>query len=799
MSTKDTLITNIPVLPLRGLVVFPKTIIHLDVGRKKSINAINHAMNNNQLIFASAQFDASQSEVKVNDLYQMGVVARIVQVVRQPDNSLRVVLEGLFRAEIKYVVENRLYLSADVERIFETGELDSLKESALVRALKSVFEQYMELNPKIPSDIMFKVGLSTGCSELADYLAGNLILDYVNKQTVLEVINVETRAETVLEILSDELVILELEKEIAEKTKANIDRGQREMFLREEMRIIQDELGGDDNPDFEADNLRELIREANLGEEIENVLLKECTKLERMPYGSQEASVIRTYIDTCLDLPWHTYTEENIDLVKVRSALDKNHYGLEKVKDRIIESLAVRKLNPDSKGNIICLVGPPGVGKTSIAMSIADDINRKSVRISLGGVKDEAEIRGHRRTYIGSMPGRIIAGMKKAGSMNPLMVLDEIDKLSNDYKGDPTSALLEVLDGEQNTAFVDHYLDIPFDLSDVMFITTANDLSAIPEPLKDRMDVIELTSYTREEKFNIAKRHLVKKQLLNCGLNTKLFRLTDSAIYKLIDSYTREAGVRSLERLIAKLMRKAAVTVVNDSTPVRISASDLTQYLGPEKYTGDYFSEYDQVGVANGLAWTSVGGEILPIEVAVLEGTGKIELTGSLGDVMQESAKTAITCIRSRCEQYGIDKNFYSKKDIHIHAPEGAVPKDGPSAGITMATAICSALADIPVRHDLAMTGEITLRGRVLPIGGLKEKSMAAYKSGIRTVIIPDKNLADINEIDSAVKDKVKFIPVSTIGEVLDIALQKPETAKSKSRSAKNSKVTNSSTIRQGS
>ena len=771
MIENDILICDIPVLPLRGIVVFPKMMLHLDVGRKKSINAINNAMKGDQRVFVSAQFDASDSNPIVNDLYQMGVVARVVQVVKQPDNSIRVLLEGLFRAEIKYVVDNASFLCADVMQVYTDGCEDESVETALVRSLKKVFENYMELNTKLPSDIMFKVGLCNDCEDLSDYIAGHIPLDYRNKQTILEMTDAQERAENLISMLNNDLAVIRIEREIADRTKANLEQGQREMFLREELRAIQEELGDKENPDMEAENLQNAIIEKKMGEEAEKILIKECAKLDRLPFGSQEAALIRTYIDTCLELPWNTYTQENIDLKKVRIALDKKHYGLNKVKDRIIESLAVRKLNPNSKGNIICLVGPPGVGKTSIALSVAEDINRKSVRISLGGVRDEAEIRGHRKTYIGSMPGRIISGMIKAGSMNPLMVLDEIDKLSNDYKGDPSSALLEVLDSEQNASFVDHYIDMPFDLSDVMFITTANDIHSIPEPLRDRMDVIELSSYTREEKFNIAKKHLVKKQIVNNGLDNKTFKLTDSAIYALIDKYTREAGVRSLERIISTIMRKAAVKIINEDTTVKITASDLEELLGPAKYTGDYFSQKAQVGVANGLAWTSVGGEILPIEVAVMDGTGKIELTGSLGDVMQESAKTAITCIRSRCKEYGIDTEFYKNKDIHIHAPEGAVQKDGPSAGITMATAIFSALTNKKVRSDVAMTGEITLRGRVLPIGGLKEKSIAAYKNNINTVIIPKKNYPDISEIDPVVRNKVNFIAVETLDEVLDIMI----------------------------
>lgn len=783
MDTNNTLVSNIPVLPLRGIVLFPKMMLHLDVARKKSVNAINYAMNNEQFIFVSAQFDASDSNPVVNDLYQMGTVARVVQVVKQPDNSLRVLLEGIYRAEIKFIVENKSFLMADVMKVDTEICDDDITEAALIRTLKNTFESYMELNPKLPSDILFKVGLCSKSDELSDYIAGHIPLDYRNKQIVLEITDAQERTENLINLINNDLAVIKLEREITDRTKANIEQSQREIFLREEMRAIQEELGDREDPDSEGDNLRAAILEKKMDKEVEELLLKECSKLERLPYGSQEAALIRSYVETCVELPWNVYTEENIDLIKVREALDKKHYGLDKVKDRIIESLAVRKLNPNSKGNIICLVGPPGVGKTSIALSIAEDINRNAVRISLGGVKDEAEIRGHRRTYLGSMPGRIISGMKRAGSMNPLMVLDEIDKLSNDYKGDPTSALLEVLDNEQNFAFVDHFLDIPFDLSSVMFITTANDLHAISEPLRDRMDIIELSSYTREEKFNIAKRHLIKKQLENNGLNSKNFRITDAAIYALIDSYTKEAGVRSLERIIAKLMRKAAVKIISYDVNVRIGIKELNEYLGPAKYTGDYFSEKDQVGVSNGLAWTSVGGEILPIEVAVMDGSGKIELTGSLGDVMQESAKTAITCIRSRCKDFNIDPDFYKNKDIHIHAPEGAIPKDGPSAGITMATAICSALTNIKVKHNIAMTGEITLRGRVLHIGGLKEKSMAAYKNSIKTVIIPSKNVPDLAEIDPVVRNTVEFVAVETIDEVLNLVLASNNTFKRKTNS----------------
>ena len=771
MDNLENMIIDIPVLPLRGIVVFPKMMLHFDVVRKKSIAAINRAMSGDQLIFAVAQEDASKSAVIASDLYQVGTVSKVVQMVKQPDGSLRVVLEGLYRAEIKYISEGRSGFVADIEKLAETAPENSLNELALVRSLKSSFEKYVKLNPKLPADIMFKIGLSENAGDLSDFVASNIVLDYRKKQCILEGLATDLRIETLIELINDELVILDIEKDINERTRSNIDRNQRDMYLREELRAIREELGDFDDPEAESDDIRDRIKALNLNNDVEEILLKECSKMERMPFGSQEAALIKTYLDTCLELPWNTYTEENINLDAVRKALDKNHYGLTKVKERIVESLAVRKLNPDSRGNIICLVGPPGVGKTSIAVSVGEAIGRNTARISLGGVKDEAEIRGHRRTYLASMPGRIIAGIKRAKSSNPLLVLDEIDKLSNDYKGDPTSALLEVLDSEQNFEFHDHYLDIPYDLSKVMFITTANDIHAIPEPLKDRMDVIEIPSYTREEKFHIAKKHLIKKQMIECGLSNKTFKINDSAIYTLIDSYTKEAGVRSLERVIANVMRKSAVKLIDGADTVKIDKNALESLLGPKKYQLDLVEKKDLIGVVNGLAWTSVGGELLPIEVAVNVGTGKIELTGSLGDVMKESAKTAITCVRSIAKEYSIDVDFYKNKDIHIHAPEGAVPKDGPSAGITMTTALISALTGKAVKQNVAMTGEITLRGRVLPIGGLKEKSMAAYKSGAKTVIIPAKNSSDIAEIDPVVKENVEFIPVNNISEVLEIAL----------------------------
>ena len=789
---------NIPVLPLRGLVVFPKMMLHFDVGRKKSAEAIAKAMSEDQLIFLASQKDASVSDPELNDIYSVGVVCKIIQVLKQPDDITRVVVEGQYRARIISQVECESHIEAMISPIKEKKHINTARELALVRLLKETFESYMDLTPKLPADILFKIGLSTNAGELADYVAGNVVLDNNIKQSVLETIDVSDRLETLIDALQNEIYILEIEQEILDKTKDKIDQSQREYFLREQLRTIEEELGQDDSPEVEGQKLRDKINALIISEDNKNALLKECSKLEKMPYGSNEASVIRTYIDTCLELPWNQSTEEKIELSKVRKELDKNHYGLTKVKERIIEQIAVRKLTDKAKGQIICLVGPPGVGKTSIAQSIAKAINRKSERIALGGVKDEAEIRGHRRTYIGSMPGRIITAVKKCKVNNPLLILDEVDKLSNDYKGDPTSALLEVLDAEQNHSFHDHYIDMPFDLSNVMFITTANDYDAIPAPLRDRMEVIELDSYTRQEKFFIAKKHLVLKQLELNGLTKKNLKITDKALYMLIDSYTKESGVRTLERVIASVMRKSAVKIIDEVAEViKVTDKDIENLLGPVKYIDDSKNKKDEIGVVNGLAWTSVGGTLLPIECAILPGNGKIELTGSLGEVMQESAKTAISCIRSKAQIYNLNVDFYKDFDIHIHAPEGAVPKDGPSAGITMATAIYSALSLNAVRHDFAMTGEITLLGKVLPIGGLKEKAMAAHKSGIRNVIIPKDNERDLVEIDETVRNSINFIPVSTIDEVLRIAVKPSAKLKDKHKAdviINNNKSTRKST-----
>ena len=771
MNVQEGMTSIMPVLPLRGLVIFPGMLIHFDVAREKSVNALYSAMGSDQHIFVVAQKDPAIDAPLKDDVFETGVVAKIVQLVKQPENMVRVVIEGQYRAEIKEYNADGEFISAIVEPVKYIKDKTTVMNLALVRSVRNVFEEYLRYMPKMPSDILYKSQNAKNADDFSDFIAANIQAGFESKQRILATKDVTERLEFILDFLTNEVYLLKIERELTDKARAKIDESQKEYMLREQLQIIKSELG-EDEPDDEIREYEEKIKELKLPEEVETTLLKECAKLDKTPFMSQEATVIRTYLDTCLELPWNVYSEDDIDLKRVAESLDKNHYGLKKVKERFLEYLAVKKNAPDMKGQIICLLGPPGVGKTSIAKSVAEAIGKKYARVALGGVRDEAEIRGHRRTYVGSMPGRIINAMKQAGTMNPLIVLDEIDKLASDYKGDPTSALLEVLDSEQNNTFTDHYIDFPFDLSDVMFVTTANDYSTIPAPLRDRMEVIELQSYTLVEKINIAKKHLIPKQLKNCGLNAKDFKFTPKAVEMIINNYTKEAGVRNLERTIASVMRKSVYKkLTEDIEKITISNKDLEELLGPAKYSDSEKSNKDEVGYVNGLAWTSVGGELLPIEIAVMQGTGKIELTGSLGDVMKESAKTAVTCIRSHADELNIDPMFYSTKDIHIHAPEGAVPKDGPSAGITMATALYSALSNKKVRHDVAMTGEITLRGKVLPIGGLNEKSMAAYKNGVKTVIIPKENSRDLAEIDEEVKNNVTFIPVSDIKEVLKIAV----------------------------
>ena len=767
---------EMPVLALRGMVVFPEMLLHFDVGRKISALAIEKAMETDQKIFVSAQIDTAIDSPEVDDLYSTGVVAEIKQIVRQPDNIIRVVIEGKYRAKVlSEGKRKKKYLTGMVSRV-EDIHADSSIEIGLMRSLKDLFERYLSVVPKFPPDIIYKIATTKDTGKVCDYIASNTRMEYEMKQEILEAAEVDERMEALIAHLTDEIFILEVEDSVHRMTRERIDEHQREYYLREQLKVIEEELNMADDFDGDVKEYVDKINSLELADDVKKVLMRECDKLAALPFGSQEANVVRSYLDVCLELPWNTFDEEVIDIDYAKNILEKNHYGLSKVKERIIEALAVRKLSPDVKGQILCFVGPPGVGKTSIAQSIAKAINRKCQRIALGGVHDESEIRGHRRTYLGSMPGRIMNAIKLAGTSNPVMILDEIDKLGSDYKGDPTSALLEVLDSEQNNSFTDHYIDLPYDLSRVLFIATANDYSAIPEPLLDRMDIIHIDSYTRQEKFNIAQKHLVPKSLKNSGIKASQFRITKNALYDLIDSYTREAGVRNLERRINDLLRKTAVHIVEDEEyKISVTLKNMEDFLGPRKYKPETIEKENIVGVVNGLAWTAVGGTTLPIEVALLKGTGKIELTGSLGDVMKESAKIALSCARTMADKMKFDADFYQKNDIHIHAPEGAVPKDGPSAGITMTTAIISALTNRPVRRDVAMTGEITLRGRVLPIGGLKEKSMAAYRVGIKTVIIPEGNVSDLYEVDPVVKSALEFRPVSGIDQVLEAALMPAE------------------------
>ena len=767
-------VVHLPAIALRGLVVFPNNVVHFEVGRAKSIAAIEAAMRANSSVFLVAQQEMDVEEPTIRDLYAYGVIAEIKQVLRVSDELVKVLVEGKTRARLLELDAGEKYLQAAVRPVAVRGIAADKRTQveALVRSLKDCFEEYLSYSPQISKDVVYNIVSSDSPLFLSEYMPANLLFKYEDKQTILNESTLLGRLEKLLTLLRQECQILDIERDLDDKVNAQMDKGQREYYLREQMHIISEELGDSEDTRAEADTYREKIKALQLDEESTEKLLKECDRLARMQGSSAETGVIRSYLDACLALPWHTTTEDDLDQAHARKVLDKEHYGLQKVKERILELLAVRKLNQDVKGQIICLVGPPGVGKTSIAHSIAECMGRKFARMSLGGVHDEAEIRGHRRTYIGAMPGRIISAITTAKSTNPVILLDEIDKLAGDYKGDPSSALLEVLDPEQNRTFKDNYLDIPFDLSEVLFITTANDASTIPGPLYDRMDVIELPSYTRTEKFNIAKRHLLPKQLKNNGLEGRV-TLTSSALYAIIDGYTREAGVRNLERTITSVLRKCAQKIAaGEEEKVSVSAAAVKALLGPEKVKPTFISRKDAVGIANGLAWTSVGGEMLPVEVAVIpNGSGKIEITGSLGDVMKESAQLAVTYARVHAEEYGIPADKFKNTDLHIHAPEGAVPKDGPSAGVTLTTALISALSGIPVRHNLAMTGEITLHGNVLPIGGLKEKSMAAFREGIFTVLIPKDNASDLYEVDAEVKEKVCFIPVGNLSEVLKHAL----------------------------
>lgn len=772
---------HLPTIALRGLVVFPNNLVHFEVGREKSIAAVEWAMANNSNVFLVAQKSMDTTEPQQADLFSYGVVAEVKQVLRVSGDLVKVLVEGKYRAKLSALDASGDFLLSEVRPApVRAGKADDAVETeALLRALKAGFDEYLGMNPRLGKDVVFAIVSSDDPAFLSEYMPANLLFRYEDKQAVMDEGTLNGRLKKLIEMLRRECQVMKIEKEIAEKVNESMDKNQRDYYLHEQLHIISDELGEGDDTHAEADEYRRRITGLHLAEDSEKKLLKEVDRLAKMQGSNQEATVIRTYLDTCLDLPWNTFTVDDLDISRAQQILDRDHYGLKKVKDRILETLAVRKLAPDVKAQIICLVGPPGVGKTSIARSIAESLGRKYVRISLGGVRDEAEIRGHRRTYIGAMPGKIITAMISAKSANPLMLLDEIDKLAGDFRGDPAAALLEALDPEQNSTFNDHFIDIPFDLSHVLFITTANDLGSIPGPLRDRMDVIELPSYTRVEKYNIARKHLLPKQLKACGLTGKV-TLSQSALYGIIDGYTREAGVRNLERTITSVLRKCARKIAaGEVESVSVTGTMLEQLLGPRFVKPDFLNRTNMVGIANGLAWTSVGGETLPIEVQVMDnGSGKITVTGSLGDVMKESAQLAVTWVRVHAAEYGIDPEKLKKCDLHIHAPEGAVPKDGPSAGVTLTTALVSCLSGIPVRGDVAMTGEITLHGNVLPIGGLREKSMAAYREGMKTVLIPKDNEPDLYEVDDEVKKNLTFLPMQSLTQVLNAALLKPQNAK---------------------
>ena len=772
---------HLPTIALRGLVVFPNNLVHFEVGREKSIAAVEWAMANNSNVFLVAQKAMETSDPTQADLFSYGVVAEVKQVLRVSEDLVKVLVEGKYRAKLTELdTSGDFLLSAVRPAPVRAGKPeDAVETEALLRALKTGFDEYLGMNPRLGKDVVFAIVSSDDPAFLSEYMPANLLFRYEDKQAVMDESTLNGRLKKLVEMLRRECQVMKIEKEIAEKVNESMDKNQRDYYLHEQLHIISDELGEGDDTHAEADEYRRKITELHLAEDSEKKLLKEVDRLSKMQGSNQEATVIRTYLDTCLDLPWNTFTVDDLDIARAQQILDRDHYGLKKVKDRILETLAVRKLAPDVKAQIICLVGPPGVGKTSIARSIAESLGRKYVRISLGGVRDEAEIRGHRRTYIGAMPGKIISAMISAKSSNPLMLLDEIDKLAGDFRGDPAAALLEALDPEQNSTFNDHFIDIPFDLSHVLFITTANDLGSIPGPLRDRMDVIELPSYTRVEKYNIARKHLLPKQLKACGLTGKV-TLSQSALYGIIDGYTREAGVRNLERTITSVLRKCARKIASGEVEsVSVTGTMLEELLGPRFVKPDFLNRTNAIGIANGLAWTSVGGETLPIEVQVMDnGSGKITVTGSLGDVMKESAQLAITWVRVHAEEYGIDPERLKKCDLHIHAPEGAVPKDGPSAGVTLTTALVSCLSGMPVRGDVAMTGEITLHGNVLPIGGLREKSMAAYREGMKTVLIPKDNEPDLYEVDDEVKKNLTFLPMQSLTQVLNAALLKPQDPK---------------------
>lgn len=762
----------IPAVPMRGLAVFPYMQLNFDVARDISVKAIEAAMAADSRVFLVMQKDINVMEPKPEDIYNVGTVAEIKQIMHLPGNVTRVIAKGNTRGIIRECVQERPYFSFEIETIDETYSGISTVEAAYCRTIKKKFEEYFAVNNKIQPDRFMSIMSVNHLGRLCDMVAAAIEFDSAVKQQLLEELDFSKRAEELIYQINRIIEVMEIEQTIIRKTKQRLDEHQREYFLREQMQVIQDELGDKDGIAAEVEEFKERIAKAKLGKDNAEKLKKDLNRFAKLPTASADSAVLRSYLETVLDLPWNKSTKEKFDIKHAQQILEEDHYGLEKVKERILEFLAVRKMTGGRNSTVLCLEGPPGVGKTSIARSIARALGRKFVRVSLGGIHDESDIRGHRKTYIGAMEGRIMAAMREAKVKNPLILLDEIDKMGVDYKGDPSAALLEVLDNEQNNAFRDHYIEIPFDLSNVLFITTANTLDRISQPLLDRMEIIRISGYTATEKFHIAHDYLVKKALEKTGMKKEQLSVTDGAINKIIENYTREAGVRKLEQTLESLCRKAAKQILETGdTFVEINENNIEKYLGKEKYHFEMMNETDEVGVARGLAWTSVGGETLSIEVNVMSGTGKVELTGKLGDVMKESAKAAISYIRSTADELNIDDSFYENKDIHIHVPEGAVPKDGPSAGITMATAVISSLTNRPVKHDIAMTGEITLRGRVLPIGGLKEKSMAAYRAGIKTVIIPEDNEKDIEDIPQEIRDNIHFIPVSDMKTVIKNAL----------------------------
>lgn len=784
---------NMPSVALRGMTILPHTIIHFDLSRKKSIAAVEQAMVDSQRIFLVTQKETGEDNPAYEDVYHIGTIAMVKQVIKMPNHIVRVMVEGMARGELHSFTENELYLEGEVEEIEESSNLQgTVQEEAMIRQIRELFSGYAVFYPKTGAALERHIQDIYELGNLLDQITINMPLNYESKQNVLSAVDLEERYEVLSGILANETEVAKIKTELSEKIRGRVEKNQKEYLLREQLQYIREELG-EDNSLSDVQQFEEELEKLKAGKEVKEKIGKEITRYRRLSYNSSESAVERGYIETLLELPWDNMTKDNTDITKAESILERDHYGLKQVKERMLEALAVRCLTKQGQAPIICLVGPPGTGKTSIAKSVAEAMNKKYVRISLGGVRDEAEIRGHRRTYVGAMPGRIIAGLKQAGVKNPLMLLDEIDKVSSDYKGDTSSALLEVLDGEQNSKFRDHYVEIPVDLSEILFIATANTTSTIPRPLLDRMELIEVNSYTANEKFHIAKEHLVSKQLQKNGLEQGQLSLSDSALKKMIECYTREAGVRDLERKIGSICRKAAKEILQrKKTGIKVTALNLGKYLGKEKYSTNKANEKDETGIVRGLAWTSVGGETLQVEVNVMPGKGEIDLTGQMGDVMKESAITGLSYVRSVSGEYGINKNAFKENDFHIHIPEGAVPKDGPSAGITMATALLSAITGIPVRANLAMTGEITLRGRVLPIGGLKEKILAAKTAGIKTVLVPKKNEKDIEEIANEIKAGLSIHFVESMEEVLSYALtekpSKEKTEKSQAQKGKKAK-----------